>query len=110
MKECARDVNIFLFHDNEESRLYINFLTQWEDSWEGKECKATKSIEIKKITNRKMSTKTKTKTCYIAYNDMDSVVGEIIERMRCSMESSNKAVKFEYLVLSVLMKNISTKV
>ena len=35
-KECARDVNIFLFHDNEESRLYINFITQWEDSWERK--------------------------------------------------------------------------
>ena len=45
MKQCVRDQNIFIFHENEESRLYRNFLTQWEKSWKGKTKKGKKYLE-----------------------------------------------------------------
>ena len=59
MKQCVRDQNIFIFHENEESRLYRNFLTQWEKSWKRKPKKGKKFIEQvigkNKIANKVLS-------------------------------------------------------
>ena len=58
MKQCAVEVNIFQFYENEESRLYRRFLNNWKGYWHKKQGRIEKKIE-EKIQNKVFFAKTK---------------------------------------------------
>ena len=113
MKQSVRDKNIFTFLENEESRLYRNFLTKWEESWKEKpkekDACEEKTVRQKKITNKLISVKSKTymEVCPYEYGDLKSVVNDIKDKTLGKMENENKVLKFRYLILSVITNRLS---
>ena len=113
MKQSVRDKNIFTFLENEESRLYRNFLTKWEESWKEnpkeKDACEEKTVRQKKITNKLISAKSKTymEVCPYEYGDLKSVVNDIKDKTLGKMENENKVFKFRYLILSVITNRLS---